>query len=298
MAAELRRAGIADFAVLGEAQGAALDFDEEADRWTVRTADGRGLRPRLVVVTAGSPHDPARFAGLHITGTRGLSLRDAWSARPSAFLGVAVHGFPNLFLVAGPNSPVGQGRTGPVLEAQARYIRQGVQLLRRSAADRIEVRSATQHEFERRVRARRLGAQSVSNQRSEETVGWPGSSASYRRAVRRLDPRHFDLTVASERVAAYEYSGPALLDAPGAEVPVTVTLNGHPDPIDGRYHWYGRVSAADGSELPDPGRGHVHLTLPGGTPAAATLQERDPWGNLRITGVGAPPFPLESAAAH
>ncbi|WP_245717149.1 DUF4873 domain-containing protein [Nocardia jejuensis] len=96
----------------------------------------------------------------------------------------------------------------------------------------------------------------------------------------------------SEPEPAPEFSGPGLLDAPGAEIPVTVALNGYLDPIDGNFHWHGRLSAADGIELPDPGRGQVFLTLPGGTPTPATLQERDPWGNLRIVGVGTPPFPL------
>ncbi|MEV6772129.1 DUF4873 domain-containing protein [Nocardia sp. NPDC051030] len=94
----------------------------------------------------------------------------------------------------------------------------------------------------------------------------------------------------AEPEPAPEYSGPALLDAPGAELPVTVALSGYLDPIDGHFHWYGRISAPDGVELPDPGRGQVILTIPGRTPARGQLQERDPWGNLRIVGIGAPPF--------
>ncbi|MFJ9367939.1 DUF4873 domain-containing protein [Nocardia sp. NPDC101769] len=96
----------------------------------------------------------------------------------------------------------------------------------------------------------------------------------------------------TEPEAAPDYSGSALLDAPGAEVAVRVALTGHLDPIDGQFHWHGRISAVDGSELPDPGRGQVFLTVPGGAPAPGVLQERDPWGNLRIAGIGAPPFPL------
>ncbi|MBL1073852.1 DUF4873 domain-containing protein [Nocardia sp. 2] len=84
-----------------------------------------------------------------------------------------------------------------------------------------------------------------------------------------------------------------MLDAPGAELLVTARLNGHLDPIDGQFHWYGRISATGANELPDPGRGQVFLTVPGGRPTAGVLQERDPWGDLRIAGVGAPPFPLE-----
>ncbi|MFC7424754.1 DUF4873 domain-containing protein [Nocardia tengchongensis] len=91
---------------------------------------------------------------------------------------------------------------------------------------------------------------------------------------------------------APDYSGPALLDAPGVEVAVHVALTGRLDPTDGQFHWYGRVSAADGTALPDPGRGQVFLTVPGRTPTPGVLQERDPWGNLRIAGIGAPPFSL------
>lgn len=271
----------------------ALEFDDDADRWDVRAADGQHWRPRLVVSAVGPLHDPARFARQSIAGRGGRTLEESWRARPEAFLGVAVHGFPNLFLVAGPNSLRGHRSTGPVIEAQAAYIRQCVQLMRRTAADRIEVRAATQHEFTRRLRAKSAALSSGGS--GVDRVVWPGSSASYRRAVRRPDPRHFDLTVSAEREAAHEYSGPATLDAPGAELPVTVTLSGHPDPIDGRYHWYGRVSAENPAVLPEPRRGHVRLTLPGGIAADATLQERDPWGGLRIAGVGTPPFPLESA---
>ncbi|WP_216902978.1 diiron oxygenase [Nocardia alni] len=112
------------------------------------------------------------------------------------------------------------------------------------------------------------------------------------RIVRRLYPSSSDPSIPADHEPSHEYSGPALLDAPGAERQVTVTLSGHIDPIDGQYHWYGRVHSANPADLPDPGRAHVQLTLPGRTPVTATLQERDPWGDLRIIGVGEPPFAL------
>ncbi|WP_433666059.1 DUF4873 domain-containing protein [Nocardia sp. CA-136227] len=96
----------------------------------------------------------------------------------------------------------------------------------------------------------------------------------------------------TEPEPAADYSGPALLDAPGIEVAVRVALTGHLDPTDGQFHWYGRVSADNGAALPEPGRGQVFLTVPGRAPAPGVLQERDPWGNLRIAGIGAPPFTL------
>ncbi|WP_433520566.1 DUF4873 domain-containing protein [Nocardia pseudovaccinii] len=213
------------------------------------------------------------FADQHIVGANGLTLQKAWRTGMEGFLGVAVHGFPNLFLIIGPNSGGGNQSIVIMIEAQARYIRRCLELLRMTANSRIEVRAATQHEFNRRVQSKPAGV-------------------SYWRTMRRPDPGHYDLTVPADREPAHEYSGPALLDAPGVEVPVEVTLGGHPDPIDGRYHWYGRLAPSDGQELPDPGRAEVLLTLPGGVPTAGRLQERDPWGNLRIVGTGTPPYPL------
>jgi cation diffusion facilitator CzcD-associated flavoprotein CzcO len=40
-----------------------------------------------------------------ITGRCGLTLREKWSAGPTSFLGIGVHGFPNMFIIGGPGSP-------------------------------------------------------------------------------------------------------------------------------------------------------------------------------------------------
>ncbi|MFI6865473.1 DUF4873 domain-containing protein [Nocardia sp. NPDC050406] len=239
-----------------------------------------------------------RFSDQHLVGANGRALQDIWRNGTEAFLGVAVHGLPNLFVIMGPNSGGGNQSIVFMIEAQARYIRQCLELMRRTGSTRMEVRAGTQHEFNRRVHAKLAGSVWNSggcdswylDEHGINRAAWPGSSVSYWRTLRHPDPGHFDLTVAADREPAHDYSGPAVLDAPGAEVQVQVTLSGHPDPIDGRYHWYGRVAAATGEELPDPGRSQVFLTLPGRGPAAARLEERDPWGNLRIAGVGRPPF--------
>ncbi|RDI50906.1 DUF4873 domain-containing protein [Nocardia mexicana] len=281
---------------------------DSVDRITesgIATSDGREREFDAIVYGTGFKISD-RFTGQHIVGANGRTIQEAWRGGMEAFLGVAVHGFPNLFLIVGPNSGGGHQSIVFMIEAQARYIRQCVERMRRTSGTRIEVRAATQHEFNRRLQAKLAGTVWNSggchswylDEHGLNRAAWPGSSVSYWRTMRRPDPGHFDLTVPAEREPAHEYSGPALLDAPGVELPVTVALSGHPDPIDGRYHWYGRVSAADGSDLPDPGRGSVSLTLPGGAPATAKLQERDPWGNLRIVGIGEPPFPLEPAAIH
>lgn len=102
------------------------------------------------------------------------------------------------------------------------------------------------------------------------------------------------------------YRGPAVLTVDGGgEYRVRVDLRGRFEPIDGRYHWYGRAEA----DLPDGGNltGTLRITPeesgaarpprpPGSAvftyPAAACrIGDRDLWDRWRLTGEGAPPFP-------
>ncbi|GDY30034.1 DUF4873 domain-containing protein [Gandjariella thermophila] len=91
------------------------------------------------------------------------------------------------------------------------------------------------------------------------------------------------------------YTGDAVLSDGERELAVRVELRGYFEPIDGRYHWYGRV-AADGevAGFAEVGRGRVRLRTPEGV-AEGTLSDRDFWGRYRISGTSTPPFPVASA---
>lgn len=74
---------------------------------------------------------------------------------------------------------------------------------------------------------------------------------------------------------------------------VEVVIGGHLEPLDGKYHWYGRVvqhAAVDAAKA--DGATEVGLTIGDGRSTEGRLAEHDAWGNMRITGVGAPPFEL------
>lgn len=82
------------------------------------------------------------------------------------------------------------------------------------------------------------------------------------------------------------YQGPAHV----GELPVVVHLSGRWEPVDGRYHWGGRIEPFDQvAALVRAGRREVSLRI-GERSAAARLAEIDPWGGVRITGVGSPPW--------
>lgn len=100
-----------------------------------------------------------------------------------------------------------------------------------------------------------------------------------------------------QRHDEHDYLGPAVVFTADTEVTVNVVLRGNFQPIDGRFHWYGRVEA-DGKldELTAGRRVEVVLRTPHGD-AVATLSDPDPWSRYRVTGLGRPPFPLDTELA-
>jgi hypothetical protein len=90
-----------------------------------------------------------------------------------------------------------------------------------------------------------------------------------------------------------DYQGPAVLVVADAEIAVEVVLRGQFQPIDGRYHWYGRISAD--AALDRLERRPVVLRTPEGA-AKGQLSQPDVWQRFRISGIGRPPFALAAPA--
>jgi 4-hydroxyacetophenone monooxygenase len=104
--------------------------------------DGEGAHHDIDVAIFATGFEVARMVGsLSITGTRG-TLREAWGEDdPRAFMGITVPGFPNLFILYGPNTNVGVG--GSIFfqaEAQSLHIARAIRDLVEHRAARIEVR--------------------------------------------------------------------------------------------------------------------------------------------------------------
>jgi len=86
------------------------------------------------------------------------------------------------------------------------------------------------------------------------------------------------------------YTGEAVLVFDEREVPVSVQLRGYFQPIDGRYHWYGRVAANEQvTELVEAGARAAVLRTPTGE-AEGSLTDPDPWSRYRVAGISTPPF--------
>ncbi|KAI9025388.1 cyclohexanone monooxygenase [Hyaloraphidium curvatum] len=72
----------------------------------VRLEDGSEFGPFDAIVTAiGFDAMTGSLDKISITGRDGLTLKKAWEAGPATYLGLLIHGFPNMYHIAGPGSP-------------------------------------------------------------------------------------------------------------------------------------------------------------------------------------------------
>jgi cation diffusion facilitator CzcD-associated flavoprotein CzcO len=149
----------------------------------VRTADGV-VHPADVVVLA-TGFATARFlAPMKVFGRDGHELSEQWRDGARAHLGITVPGFPNLFLVHGPNTALRSGSVVHMIECQADYVRQAVRRIA-AGARTLEVRRDVADVFDAEVQER-LGAgprRSVND--------WPGTMREYERRTAHLDDAEY-----------------------------------------------------------------------------------------------------------
>ncbi|MFV8835106.1 NAD(P)/FAD-dependent oxidoreductase [Aquisalimonas sp.] len=92
-----------------------------------------------------------------ITGRDGRDLGREWRSGPEAYKGTTVAGFPNLFLLMGPNTGLGHSSVVYMIESQIRYVLDAVRQMDRHGIASVEVRPERQDAFNRRVQQRLSG---------------------------------------------------------------------------------------------------------------------------------------------
>ncbi|HEY2546142.1 MAG TPA: NAD(P)/FAD-dependent oxidoreductase, partial [Candidatus Acidoferrum sp.] len=143
------------------------------------------------------------FIGVRIVGRGEVEIHDAWRERMSAYLGVTVSGFPNLFILLGPNTGLGHNSIILMIEAQVRYVMSCLALMKRRKKHVLEVRPEKQKEFVADIHRRLEGTVWQSggchswyqDQRTgENTTLWPGSVVAYTRRTHSVSPADYELT--------------------------------------------------------------------------------------------------------
>ncbi|MGE5696142.1 MAG: flavin-containing monooxygenase [Candidatus Sericytochromatia bacterium] len=113
---------------------------------TLVTADGTELDVDAVICATG--YAATDYLGqLDVVGERGQSLRQTWADGAYAYLGMTVPGFPNFFMLYGPNTNVGSNSVIFMLEAQARYVVRALKYLRRKHKSYVAVKPETMAGF-------------------------------------------------------------------------------------------------------------------------------------------------------
>src|SRR4030095_2299247 len=120
---------------------------ERVEATGVGTRDGRLHELDVLVLATGFKTD-AFMRPMTVIGRGGESLAEAWSARPSAYMSISIPGFPNFFMLNGPNGPVGNFSLIEVAELQFGYIMQLVDRIRAGACTEISATRAAMDAFE------------------------------------------------------------------------------------------------------------------------------------------------------
>lgn len=139
-----------------------------------------------------------RAPPLQATGRDGACLSERWSQRPQAFLGTAMHGFPNLFLLVGPNTGLGHSSMIVMIEAQIGLVLRCLGELVRRRARAIEVRAEVELDFNLELQQRLRGTVWASgcnswylNDDGSNSTLWPDFSFRFRSRTRDFQPGHW-----------------------------------------------------------------------------------------------------------
>ncbi|ATL65650.1 flavin-containing monooxygenase [Nocardia terpenica] len=163
----------------------------------LRTRDG--VEHEADVIIYGTGFKGTEFlAPMNIYGLGGRKLSDEWSPEGArAYLGMSVPGFPNLFLMYGPNTNVGSGSIIYMLESQARYIHQAIRYLSAHPGRHLSARPDIEQSWDDWLQPRlsktpwNLCSSWYRNPSGRITNNWPGATALFRWKTRRFRPTDY-----------------------------------------------------------------------------------------------------------
>lgn len=164
----------------------------------LRTADGASHELDAIVCATG--FTVSRYASIiEITGKQGRRLADDWSGDPSAFLGVMVPGYPNFFMMYGPNTNNGSILT--MLESQAEFVVRQVEAMERGGIAALDVRRDVTEAYNEELQLRLDAVEAWQAQpdgyyrgKSGKIVTqWPSTMREYDERLKAVEPDVFDI---------------------------------------------------------------------------------------------------------
>lgn len=191
---------------------------------TLATDGIKEIREKSVQTSEGTVYEADTLifgTGFHVTDfpiaqrifdADGISLAQRWSAKPlrTAFRGTTTAGFPNLFVLTGPNTGLGHTSQVFMIEAQIRYVIGALLHARHRGIDRIEVRPSAEAAYDQVLQRKMRRTVWVTggckswylDAEGRNVTLWPDFTWTYARQTRRFDPSNYDLTKSSREERA------------------------------------------------------------------------------------------------
>jgi cation diffusion facilitator CzcD-associated flavoprotein CzcO len=135
-----------------------------------------------------------------VTGRGGLDLNESWRDGAEAYLGTSITGFPNMFIVVGPNTGLGHSSMILMIEAQVHYIMQALKTLKEKGAKYTDVKREVEKEYNDDLQARLAksvwqtgGCASWYQTKSGKNVSlWPGFTFTFMRKTKYFEPDKYE----------------------------------------------------------------------------------------------------------
>jgi len=171
----------------------------EIDATSVRTTSGVRREVDAIVFGTGFQISES-ISALHVVGANGLVLDDVWQQTLRHYLGITVSGFPNMFLLMGPNTALGHNSMIFMIEAQVRYAVAALCAMRERNLGALDVRPEVEAAFHAELAERMThtvwttGCASWYQTTSGELFLWPAATVDYWLRTRRIDLRDYATT--------------------------------------------------------------------------------------------------------
>ena len=166
----------------------------------IETVGGESYRVDAIILATGF-RTTEMLEPIDVQGRGGARLRDTWHRSASAYLGMTVPEFPNMFILYGPNTNVAHNSVIYMIESQIRYVVQAVQLLRETPGRCMAVKESVYAAFNRHLQQKLRRSPWTTgcrnwyvNEGGKVVNNWSGFTFTYRYQTRRV------------RAADYEWS--------------------------------------------------------------------------------------------
>ncbi|MCK2243364.1 MULTISPECIES: NAD(P)/FAD-dependent oxidoreductase [unclassified Crossiella] len=167
---------------------------------SVVTADGTE-RPVDTIIYGTGFHATDPPAMEKVYGKGGVRLGEAWREGMEAYKGTTIAGFPNLFMLVGPNTGLGHNSIVFMIESQVNYVMDALKVLGRKEVVDIDPRVDRVQKFNDRVQKQMQGTVWLTggceswylDQKGRNTTLWPTFTWTYRQLTRKFDAHAYSI---------------------------------------------------------------------------------------------------------